>query len=68
MTTFEKSKRLWWGGGIVGAIAGLVMAKHQDKGPVAGALGGAALGAILVGAIGDKMLERAQQEQRNFPR
>jgi len=56
MTTFQKSKLLWIGGGIVG---GLVAALATQSGPKT--LAGAALGSILVGAIGDKVLE---QEQR----
>ncbi len=63
MTTFEKSKLLWIGGGIVGGLAGYFAAKtgKTPLGPVAGTLCAAALGSIVVGAIGDAVLE---QEQR----
>ena len=56
MTTLQKSRLLWIGGGVLGAVAGFYLSKKPSS-----AVAGAALGAILVGAIGDKALE---QEQR----
>jgi hypothetical protein len=55
MTTLQKSRLLWWGGGILGAVAGFYFSKKPGK-----TLAGATLGAILVGAVGDKVLEREQ--------
>jgi len=51
----QKSRLLWWGGGILGAVAGFYFSKKPGK-----TLAGATLGAILVGAVGDKVLEREQ--------
>jgi uncharacterized membrane protein YjjB (DUF3815 family) len=56
MTTYQKSKALWIGGGIVGGFIGYVATKSGSKTALS-----AALGSILVGAIGDAVLE---QEQR----
>jgi uncharacterized membrane protein YjjB (DUF3815 family) len=56
MTTFQKSKALWIGGGIVGGLVGYLASKSGSK-----AVASAALGSILMGAIGDVVLE---QEQR----
>ena len=56
MTTFQKSKFLWIGGGILGGLVGYFATQSGPK-----TLGSAALGSILLGAIGDKVLE---QEQR----
>lgn len=51
MTIFGKSVLLWVGG----AAAGYVIAKKSHK----SGLAGAALGAMLVGGIGDVVLENA---------
>jgi uncharacterized membrane protein (UPF0136 family) len=56
MTTFQKSKLLWIGGGIVGGLVGYFSTKSGPK-----TLASAGLGSILVGAFGDAVLE---QEQR----
>jgi hypothetical protein len=65
MTTFEKSRALWIGGGLLGAVAGYVafrLGKAGDYKTVAGGTAaGAVLGSILFGGIGDAVLE---QEQR----
>ena len=47
MSPWTTSVLLWIGGGVVGAA---VAKQHR--------VAGAALGAILVGVIGDKMIER----------
>ena len=52
----QKSKLLWFGGGVLGAVAGFYLSKKPGS-----AVAGAALGAILVGAIGDKALEQKQR-------
>jgi len=56
MTTYEKSKALWIGGGLLGAIVGYASTKKSKE-----TLLSAALGSILVGAIGDKVLEQHQR-------
>lgn len=56
MTTFQKSKLLWIGGGVVGGLVGYFATKSGSK-----TVASAVLGSILVGATGDAVLE---QEQR----
>lgn len=56
MTTYQKSKLLWISGGVVGGLVGAIATNSGAKTALS-----AALGAILVGMIGDKVLE---QEQR----
>jgi uncharacterized membrane protein YjjB (DUF3815 family) len=56
MTTYQKSKLLWIGGGIVGGFIGYCSTKSGSKTALS-----AALGSILIGAFGDAVLE---QEQR----
>lgn len=46
MTVFDTSSLFWLGGGVVGSV---LSKKHR--------VAGFALGAILVGAIADKMIE-----------
>lgn len=54
MTTFDKSVALWVGGGAIGFFAALCLGKQ----PILGA----ALGSVLVGAVGDKLLEERERE------
>jgi hypothetical protein len=61
MKVLGASKLLWIGGGAVGAFGGYAAGKCRPIGPAWGMLAGAALGAILLGGIGDAILE---QEQR----
>jgi len=56
MTTYEKSKLLWIGGGLLGAVVGYAITKRPKEAILSGALG-----AILVGAVGDKVLEQHQR-------
>lgn len=56
MTTYEKSKLLWIGGGLLGALLGYAITKRPKQALLSGALG-----SIVVGAWGDVVLE---QEQR----
>lgn len=51
----ELSKTAWIGGGLVGGVAGS-LAKKDHR--VFGAIGGMILGAIVVGAVADKLIER----------
>jgi hypothetical protein len=66
MTTFERSQALWIGGGLAGALIGFLVSKHKFAPPdyarvfTSTALS-AALGSILVGAVGDKVLEQHQR-------
>ena len=55
-TMFERSKALWIGGAIVGGVVGGFAGNSFGK-----ALLGAALGSILLGAVGDVVLEQEQQ-------
>jgi outer membrane lipoprotein SlyB len=59
MTTYEKSKALWIGGGLLGAIIGYASTKRSKETVLAGLLG-----SILVGAVGDKVLEQHQRTGR----
>ncbi len=56
MTTYEKSKLLWIGGGLLGAVVGYAITKRAKETLLSGALG-----SILVGAVGDKVLEQHQR-------
>lgn len=58
MTTYEKSRLLWIGGALLGAVGGYALGKSRSIGPVFGTAAGATLGAIVVGAGGDAILER----------
>ena len=53
MTTSDKSQWLWIGGGLLGGVVGYLTTKSGGK-----AVAGAALGSIIVGAIGDKVIEQ----------
>ena len=58
MTVRQKSVALWVGGAAVGALAGSFLgmpagSSHHGR----GAIGGALLGALLVGGLGDAYLE-----------
>jgi len=50
LTPYAASKTLWIGGAVIGGV----MAPKEHR------LAGAGLGAILLGAIGDVMIERHQ--------
>lgn len=54
MTVREKSIALWWSGAAIGFVA--ARAGHKS-----GFLG-AVLGSILVGAVGDKLLEENERK------
>lgn len=58
MSTYQKSVALWVGGAIAGAL--LVPSAKIKTSRIAGA----AMGAIVVGGIGDAVLERAECERR----
>lgn len=61
MTTYGKSKLLWLGGGVVGAVVGAGFTERGQRSPISSGILGGVLGAIIVGAFGDAVLE---QEQR----
>lgn len=54
-TPMMLSKTAWVGGGLVGAFAGSAAKKDHR---VLGSIGGLILGALVVGSIADKMIER----------
>jgi hypothetical protein len=54
-TPLELSIATWISGGIIGMIAGAATKKDHR---ILGALGGGVLGALLVGGIGDVLIER----------
>lgn len=54
MTTWDKSVLLWIGGGVVGGIIGYFSTKDRRK-----RIASVAFGSLMVGAIGDKMLENS---------
>ena len=56
MTTYQKSKALWIGGGLAGGLLSYLATKDGGK-----TVAGAALGAILLGAFGDVVLEQQQR-------
>lgn len=56
MTTYQTSKLLWIGGGLLGAVVGYAITRHAKETLLSGALG-----SILVGAVGDKVLEQHQR-------
>lgn len=62
-TTWQRSKALWIGGGVVGGIVGLAASQGCPHGAskFKNTALGAALGSLLLGAFGDAVLE---QEQR----
>lgn len=53
MTVLQKSLGLWFGGAAIGLVAGLA-----NKKTATGAALGALLGAIVVGGVGDAMIEK----------
>jgi hypothetical protein len=53
LTPYQFSKTLWIGGGVLGAV---LSKQHR--------IAGAGLGAILIGALGDVLIER---HQANLP-
>ncbi len=55
MTTYEKSKLLWIGGGVLGAVVSYAATKKPKD-----AISWGVIAALLVGGIGDKMLENQQ--------
>lgn len=58
MTTWDKSKSLWLMGAFAGAVIG-GSAGHSAK----HTFGGALMGAIIVGGIGDAMIERDDRDR-----
>ena len=55
MTVLQKSLGLWIGGALAGAIISI----GANKSPLLGGM----LGAMLVGGVGDKMLENAEDAE-----
>jgi hypothetical protein len=55
MTVFQKSLGLWIGGALAGALISI----GANKSPFLGGV----LGAMLVGGVGDKMLEEARDAE-----
>lgn len=64
MTTFEKSRALWIGGGVAGAAVAFLVSKYAtpDRAKVFTSTAlGAVLGSVLIGAWGDCVLEQQQR-------
>ena len=61
MTTLEKSRALWIGGGLAGALVGYVVSKGNspDRAKIFTRTAlSAALGSVVIGAWGDAVLEQ----------
>jgi len=56
LTTYQKSRLLWIGGGLLGGVIGYAVTKRPKEALLSGAMG-----SILVGAVGDKVLEQHQR-------
>ena len=53
---YQQSKLLWIGGGLLGAVIGYAATRRAKETLLSGALG-----SILLGAVGDKVLEQHQR-------
>jgi hypothetical protein len=62
MTVLESSTLRWIAGALAGAATGYAISKHQgSEGTFMKTLAGAGLGTIVLGVMGDKVVEQYQR-------